>query len=170
MPRKSVKNYCEPWMARVTRQVPVKPNLDGLEPETIDALMGTYHRALDNARWIVWGTRVHEPHITHPIDPRTPAVFDEGDGILVELYPFHHLPEGAPTHVEFATRIAEAVTALAGIADPHAFIEDTRRLLRSLLTEGATVDPREDPRIVSLLARCIPPAEQGREAHPDDVG
>ena len=62
-----------------------------------------------------------------------------------------------------AKRIAAGVTALAGVRDPIKFVGDVRALLPAS-AQGEFEDPRDDPRITSLLARCLPP----KQSIPDD--
>ena len=66
------------------------------------------------------------------------------------------LEKSAPTQEDLCKRIAECVNALAGVADPVSFVGEVRSLLLHYATGENVEDPREDVKVISLLARCIP--------------
>jgi hypothetical protein len=156
MARRRARSYFEPWVARPVkgRARPfggVKPEL--LPQEAFDHLTAGWERSREDADWIVWGSRMADPATVVSLEGKV-GVMDDRRIIAVS----HNggLPEGSPHHGEIASRIAACVNACAGIAEPETFVAGVRALLLALVNGEAD---RGDPRVLPLLARCIPPDE-----------
>lgn len=158
------KNYFEPWI--VTRSkawerefhfgppVVTDPQ-DTAQQGAVLAWHGSKIRAEKNAEAIVWGSHMADPSVCVNLNGSV-AVMD--DRRIIGIAKSLSWPDKSVAHPEFAERIAACVNACAGISDPVQFIKDVRALTLSYC-RGECEDPREDPRVVSLLARCIPPEE-----------
>lgn len=150
------RSYFEPWTATKSA-VPFKnPFADGIpegaNPEAAERVIDACERLSEQADWVIWGSKMADPAIAVDMLTGKPVVSD--DRRIIAVRRTQGLSDKAPTNKDIAIRIADCVNACKGIADPVAFIEDARDLLRDCVRGEA--DPREDNRIYSLLGRCIP--------------
>ena len=154
--RKAPKFYFEPWVSTKSKTHGEPPETEGLPDEAAATVRDAWQRADDNADWIIWGSRMADPCVVQGFVGGEAAVMD--DRRIIAVRRWLGLEKDAPGHKEVATRICDCVNALAGVGDPVAFVTEVRALLLSLI-RGECEDPRMDVRVVSLLARCIPPEE-----------
>jgi len=168
MARKHVKprSFYEPWVAKRSanwdaafRGGPIIPKgtPEDEQPAIIEAFELSKARAMQDAPWVVWGTGLHAPSICRSTLTGEPIVMDSLGIIGVSLKGY--LDKGMPNQDVLAARIAECVNAMAHIAEPETFIKDLREFLLYCCRGDYDADPREDPRAVSLLGRCIPAEE-----------
>lgn len=111
--------------------------------------------AEQNAPWILWGTGVSQPSICGSLDGTMTYSSDQG---IIAIQKSATWPDKSISHEHMAKRIAACVSACAGIADPEKFIADVRSMMLTY-AHGEASDPRDDPKVFSLLERCIPPEE-----------
>jgi hypothetical protein len=151
------KSYFEPWVVTQAKPLggPPFPNgaPAGLDPEVLASLQEAWDRAVETADWIIWGSGMTEPAICHRLDGSHVVTSDRR---IIAVSKSRGLPKGSPEHGDIAKRISACVNACAGIGNPEETIELIRALLRDLAL-GET--DRGDGRVVSALARLIPPEE-----------
>jgi hypothetical protein len=142
------------------------PITEGLPEDAAATIKDAWERADQNADWVIWGSKMADPCVVHGFPNGEPHVMD--DRRIIAVRRWLGMEKDAPSHQEIATRICDCVTALAGVGDPAAFVADVRALLLALI-RGEAEDPREDIRVVSLLARCIPPDELESMKHEQEL-
>lgn len=159
-----VKDYYEPWIVTKSRSWESSfkfgpPSTAHLSKEEQQQGVLDWEdakvRAEKNAEMIVWGSRMDHPSVAKNLDGSVVVVDDRR---IIGIAKSATWPESGIGHEHLAKRLAECVNACAGIADPVQFIKDVRALTLSYC-KGECEDPRIDPRVVSLLSRCIPPEE-----------
>lgn len=148
------RSFFEPWTSSQSPSVGKEPNVEGLPTDAAASILDGWHRAKKNAPWLIWGSGMTAPTIATGYLSGKPVVMDDRQIIAVRKPTTDK--EDAPTAEEIATRIATCVTAMAGIADPVAFIVDVRALLNSYSSRSEEHDPYEDLRFVRLLCLCVP--------------
>ena len=156
------KSYYEPWTATKSSlwNLPYElgPPKWGATPEalseSIDAWEASRNKAEKDADWVIWGSKLSVPGLCKNIDGSITVATDQAI-IALSKKPY---PKGEVEHTEIAKRIVACVNACAGISDPERFIKDVRALMLAYL-QGDAEDPRQDPRVGSILGRCIPPEE-----------
>lgn len=159
------RSFYEPWLPAKSVRVAPRPNVDGVPEEAAASILDAWERVDRNADWIIWGSGMVEPSIGTTLLTGKPYVADDRGIIAVRRR--LGIPSDAPTNQDIAERIAECVNALAWISDPVSFVSEVRSLLLGLAQGEYSEDPRTDPRVISLLSRCIPSGEL--ESH-DDSG
>lgn len=170
MARKKVRSYFEPWVTTKSVLHGKNPFPDGIPKEgypegAAESIMDAWARIDRDAGWIIWGSHMASPAACKNLDG-TISVTD--DRRIITVSRKLGLPDGAPSHEDLSKRIASCVNACAGIADPEKFIADARALLLGYVS-GDCVDPRDDPKAVSLLGRCIPLEELEKCRHETEV-
>lgn len=145
-------DFFEPWFTTKGTGHGEKPSPEGYPEGVGEAIVDVWRRADESAPWFIWGSRMSEPAICVGLTGKT--VVTEGVRVIA-IERSLGLPEGTPGHSEFAKRIADCVSAMAGVRDPGKFVEDVRKLLVGYI-QGECDDPRRDNRVVSLLSRCVP--------------
>lgn len=160
--KRKPRSFFEPWVATKspTWNIPYRigpPTFKDGTPEeqrqTVLDWEAKKDKAEKSADWIVWGSKMSQPTICTSLEGQISVANDQG---IIAVSRSLSLPEGSPSQAEIATRIAECVTAMAGIADPEAFITDARALMQSYARGECVDDPRKDTRVLSLLCRCVP--------------
>lgn len=146
--------FFEPWRASKSPSHGLAPNVDGLPEDAAASILDAWGRSDRDADWILWGSKMQEPAIAKGYGTGVGQII--GDERIIAIRRWLGLPEGSPTNEEVAKRIVDCVNAMAGIADPVAYMEDVRALLLGYLKGECDGDPRSDVRIVSLVGRCIP--------------
>jgi hypothetical protein len=126
MARKKTKarSYWEPWLALASTGLGPRPCADGvpehMPPEVSEGLCETWDRLDKNRNWIVWGTDMGAPTVCKNLMTNEFKVMD-GQRIVCHVnklaVPEGGLIGGGVSQEQLATRIAECVTAMAGIAD-----------------------------------------------------
>jgi hypothetical protein len=154
--RKPPRSYFEPWVAAKSKLHGDPPNTEGVPEDAAAAMRDAWQRAEDNADWVLWGSKMADPCVVRGLVSGDAAVMD--DRRIIAVRRTLGLPDGSPDHEAVARRICDCVNACQGVGDPAEFVKDVRALLLAL-ARGELDDPREDVRVVSLLARCIPPEE-----------
>lgn len=163
MARKS-KCFYEPWSATRSSMWTLgftfgKPIItDPSDTEQVQRLAdweANRASAEKNAPWIIWGSGVSHPTICPSLDGVATVSDDAG---IIAVQRSAVWPDKSISHEDMAKRIASCVSACAGIADPESFIRDVRSLVLAYC-QGEATDPRDDPKVLSLLGRCIPPEE-----------
>ena len=155
------RDFHEPWVAAKSKAWETSfrwgPPKHGGTPDEVAQNFAAWEAARANAEadadWIIWGSRLAEPSVCRSLTGEV-GVMD--DRRILAVSKSLGLPDRAPNHEHFARRIVACVNACAGIANPESFVREVRQLLRDLLMREAD---REDSRILSLFARCIPPEE-----------
>jgi hypothetical protein len=155
------RDYHEPWLARQKPSGAKHPFPDGIpegaDLEAVERCIDAYERVAANREWQIWGSRMVEPGETMSLLSPGEIIYSDDKHIVASVFrPV--VPEGGPQPGDFARRIAACVNACAGIADPVAFIEQVRQILLDY-------NENDDPRIASLLARCLPKEERGEQGH-----
>jgi hypothetical protein len=158
---KAPRDYHEPWFtARSTTwdaAFRFGPPARAESPEELSREVADWHakraKAEADADWIVWGSRLAEPAACTNLDGSCVVADDRR---IVTMMRRSGFPEGAPTHEQFARRVVACVNACAGIANPESFVAEVRSLLLEFARNEAD---HHDSRVLSLLARCIPPGE-----------
>lgn len=151
------QDFFEPWTARQSVLNRTAPSVEGLDAEAATSILEAWAHIDKGADWVLWGSRMTVPGIVRGYLTGKPQVMD--DQRIIAIQRWLGLPDGSPTHEAVCKRIAECVNALAGIANPVAFITGVRDLL-VLYTAGKNVnDPRTDVRVISLLRMCLPPED-----------
>ena len=162
MASRTPKYFYEPWTAAksVIWDVPYKfgpPNFSH-DPERLSEVVSEWesskHRAERDADWVIRGSRIYEPGPCHNINGSLTMATDQGIIALTK----HPFPKDGADHADIAKRITACVNACAGIHDPESLIRDVRALMLAYL-QGDAEDPRADPRVGSILGRCIPQEE-----------
>jgi hypothetical protein len=159
--RKPVRSYFEPWVATKSAAHGGLPNVEGIPADAARAIVDAWYRNDKNAPWVVWGSQMLDPCVVRGFMSGEHVVMDDRAIIAVRRGP---RPEGTPDHESVAKRICECVNACRGIGDPDEFVKDVRALLLHQIS-GEADDPREDSRVISLLARSIPPDELEKLGH-----
>lgn len=154
------RSFFEPWTATKSRTHGNAPNVEGVPEDAAGKLLDAWERSDRDADWIIWGSGMAEPAIAVGFALGKAVVMD--DQRIIAVRRSLGLPEGAPTNEETCKRIAECVTALAGVADPVSFISDVRELLKSYARGEDIQDPREDMRFLNLWSHCVPLEERKR--------
>jgi hypothetical protein len=152
------RDFHEPWVATRSKtwDSPFRggPPKFGDNEEEIAQNVANWEaakaRAEANADWIIWGSRLAEPTVCYGL---TGSIGVADDRRILTFVKQNGYPDKAPTHEDFARRIVACVNACAGIANPESFVTEVRALLKDLLIRETD---REDSRVLSLLARCIP--------------
>jgi hypothetical protein len=158
--RSSRKSYFEPWVAMRSkawelafRFGPIKV----LGEQGVLDFDAAKHKAEQDADWIAWGSQMCDPAVCLSLEGSVSVMDDRG--IIVTFRKNGFIPnESSLTHADLCNRACACVNAAAGIVDPERFIADVRSLLLACV-QGECEDPHQDPRVVSLLARCVPPEE-----------
>lgn len=166
MPRKRTgrpRSFFEPWIATKSTLHGNAPAVEGIPEEAAAKIADAWGRIDRDADWILWGSGMAEPSIAGGFMSGKPVVCD--DRRIIAVRRILGLAEGSPTNEEMCERIADCVNALAGVADPVAFVADTRALLKDYCVGGCVDDPRDDQRVLSLLARCIPLDEVTKDGY-----
>ena len=161
-----MKSYFEPWTAAKSklwehdcRNGPVQAIKD--DPELLARYEGDRARAETNADWVIWGSRMAEPQVCVGLDGQGTLL---GDRRIIAISRRGDHVKGQPDQEGIAKRIAECVSAFAGIARPEELIKLVRQLLLELVrgeTDGG------DPRVLSALSMMIPPEEQEWQSQSD---
>jgi hypothetical protein len=153
--RKPARCYFEPWVVTKSTAHGNLPNVEGIPEEAASAITDAWYRNDKHAPWLIWGSKMLDPCIARGFLSGEHVVMDDRAIIAVRRGP---RPEDSPDHEAVAKRISGCVNACQGIGEPEEFVKDVRALLLHQIS-GEADDPREDPRVISLLARCIPPEE-----------
>src|SRR5258708_7587328 len=100
------------------------------------------------------------------------ASLDDGRRIVATVHENSAWPKSDPNSEQTAKRIADCVTAFAGVADRATFMRDVRALPLRYAKGEDHDDPQFDPHLTGLLARCIRPEtlmdeEEYRDPDPD---
>jgi hypothetical protein len=155
--KRKARDYHEPWSLTQSQSWRLSyktPPSVAETPEDLRIAVADWEASRDkaekNADWIIWGSRLSEPAVVPTLlgnyvyaDDRRILTFSRLLG----------LPDGSPTHEEFASRVIECVNAMTGIADPVMFIQE----LTALLTDMAN-DPIDEffgGRAARLLFKII---------------
>lgn len=152
--RSKPRSYFEPWLA--TKSVThgaTPPCVEGIPEEAAANILDAWDRADRTAPWIIWGSGMSDPDVAQGYMSGKPVIMD--DMRIIAVRRTLGLEKTAPSNEEVAKRIAECVTALAGVSDPVAFMDDVRALLLGY-AQGECDDPRTDVKVINLLGRCIP--------------
>lgn len=160
------RNFFEPWVANKSLSHGKEPATDGIPDEVRASISDAWHRSDRDADWILWGSGMAEPAIAVGFASGKPAVMD--DRRIIAIRRTTGLAEGSVNNEEIAKRIAECVTALAGVADPVAFVEDVRALLRVYALGTDIPDATEDLRFMRLWMQCVPLEEGAGHGHGED--
>jgi hypothetical protein len=151
------RDYFEPWTATKSERHGSRPFPDGkpaqMLDEAYDQVVSSWERTERDADWIIWGSRMTEPAICVNL---TGSITVTGDRRIITVAKALGLPAGSPDHESIAKRICACVNACRDIADPLAFVEEARALLVALVNREV---PRDDTRLLRLLAMCVPPEE-----------
>jgi hypothetical protein len=153
------KCYYEPWSATKSSlwDSPYRfgPPKWGATPEelseAIDAWQASKHKAEKDADWVIWGSKIAVPGLCKNIDGSVTVATDQA----ILAFSKKPIPKGGVDHEAIAKRVVACVNACAGINDPESLIKDVRALMLAYL-QGDCEDPRQDPRVGSILGRCIP--------------
>ncbi|SIO37169.1 hypothetical protein SAMN05444166_4171 [Singulisphaera sp. GP187] len=153
--------YFEPWTAKKDPFLGPHPFPDGMPtnyPEGVaESIVDSWQRLDQGADWVIWGSRMaDEPLVIKRCRNGETRVWT--DQRIITINRALGLPEGSPNQEQISKRIVDCVNALAGVADPVAFMESVRSLLMGY-ARGEFDDPREDSKVFLLLGQCIPPAE-----------
>ena len=157
------RSWFEPWTATKSTTHGQSPNVEGIPEDAAVSILDAWGRADRDADWILWGSGMCVPGLAVGLLSGTPIVCD--DKRILAIRRVLGLPDGSPTNEETCKRIADCINAMEGIADPVAFITDTRAMLLSYLNGECVDDPRDDQRVLSLLARCIPLDEVKKDGY-----
>lgn len=123
------RDYLEPWSTTKSKtwELGFKsgPPTHFKDEEELRAAVSEWTKRRDaaeeNADWILWGSRVHEPGMTRSLLGKD--VYFDDKGILTFVRN-RALPEGAPTHEEMAKRVVECMNAMCGIGNPVEFMQE----------------------------------------------
>jgi len=154
--RKTPRDFFEPWVTTKSKTHGSEPDVNGFPEEAAAGVLDALFRVDKNADWIIWGSRMREPCIVKGYPSGEVQVMD--DRRIIAVRRFLGLDDSAPDNEAVAKRICDCVNACKGIGNPEEFVTDARALLLAMV-QGDTMDVREDVRVISLLARCLPPEE-----------
>lgn len=149
---KGEPKFHEPWS--VTRRVAVAKDPfpdgppEGADPDAVERTRAACQALADRAEYVVWGSRMATPVLTKSLLGE-PVVMDDRRIIAIS----RSATIGPVTPKEFAERIVVCINTLAGIHDPKQFMSDLRALLFEYVS-GEGPDPRQDPRLLTVLAQC----------------
>lgn len=158
------RSFFEPWTACKSTLHGQAPIVDGIPEDAATTILDAWQRIDRDADWILWGSQMAEPAIAQGYLSGKPVVCD--DRRILAVRRTLGLPDGSPTNEEVTKRIAECVNALAGIADPVAFIEDVRSLLKDYSIGVNVYEPATaDLRFLRLWCLCVPLEERQKEGY-----
>lgn len=159
---KGEPKFHEPWV--VTRHAAITKDPfpdgppEGADPDAVERTRASCQAVAERAEYILWGSRMATPAITKSVLGE-PVVMDDRRIIAIS----RSATIGPLTPKEFAERIATCVNAFAGIHDPRQFMNDLRALLFEYAS-GEGPDPRQDSRILTIIAQC------GADEETDAIG
>lgn len=148
----SKPKFHEPWT--VTRSVAVARDPfpdgppEGADPDAVARTRAACEALADRAEYVLWGSRMSTPAITKSMLGNV-VVMDDRRIIAIS----RSATIGPVGPKQFAERIVVCVNAFAGIHDPKQFLSDLRALLWEY-ANGEGPDPRQDSRILTILAQC----------------
>lgn len=158
----SKPQFHEPWTAQRSVTASKDPFPDGppegADPDAVERTRASAQSVAERAEYVLWGSRMATPVLTKSMFGE-PVVMDDRRIIAIS----RSATVGPVTPKELAERIAVCVNAFAGIHDPKQFLSDIRVLLWEY-AQGNGPDPRQDSRIITLLAQC------GTADEADEIG
>jgi hypothetical protein len=133
---KKIRDYHEPWTL-------VKSDLWKLgfkhpptmadSPEELRYAVADWEAARDkaekNADVLIMGSRLTEPAM---INRLTGWCSYWDDRRILTIARMLGLPDGSPTHEEFAQRVVDCINAMTGIGDPVAFMQELTAFLMDM--------------------------------------
>lgn len=148
------RSYFEPWSATKDKTWEIAfrfgpPKVD--DPVLVEKWHADRGRAEENAPWLVWGSDLWTPSICTSLGGK--KTVSTSDGIILTVETIKSDRKDIPSNEAVARRIAECVTACAGIPDPVDLINRVRQLLLEMTRGEADA---HDDRVIACLGRMVP--------------
>lgn len=134
--KKRIRDWAEPWTlekSNAWRETYKSPPKTAASPEELRIAVAEWEaargKAEKNADVMILGSRLAEPEVL-PSMLGTPTYVD--DRRILTFARLLGLPEGSPTHEEFAQRCVDCVNSMAGIGDPVEFMGELTAFLEDM--------------------------------------
>ncbi len=166
--KKRIRDWAEPWTlvkSDAWRESFKTPPQSAASPEELRMAVAEWEaaraRAERDADVMILGSRLAEPEVLSSLGG---ALIYKDDRRILTFSRLLGLPDGSPTHEEYAQRIVDSVNAMAGIGDPVAFMRELTAFLEDMARDP--IDPFFNGRATRLLFK-IPEHKDVIEKHDD---
>lgn len=168
--KKRIRDYAEPWTLEKSRIWDLgfkHPPSVADSPEELRIAQAEWKVARDkaekNADVYVMGARLTEAAVSPSVGG---SLVYSDDRRIITFARLLGLPDGAPTHEEFAQRAVDCVNAMAGIGDPVGFMGELTAFLEDMSRDP--IDEFFHGRATRLLFK-IAEHKELVEAHAEDA-